>query len=113
MIYALFIDDERFPENVTWEVAGEPFRYDFDVIARNMEQVQEAVHSYGFPSYVSFDHDLGKNEPTGKDIANWLIHQDLEHGDMPEDFAFSVHSMNPVGAENIMRLLTNYMEFKS
>lgn len=112
MTWNLFIDDERNPGDVTW---GSPELYwQFPwTIARNMRQVQSLVHEWQFPAFISFDHDLGDNEPTGKDIANWLIEYNLDHGTMPDDFAFYVHSRNPVGKANIEGLLNSYLEHRN
>lgn len=111
MTWNLFIDDERYPVNVTW---GSPEFYNqFPwTIARTMTQVQDLVHEWGFPSFISFDHDLGDGEPTGKDIANWLIEYDLDHRTMPPDFQFYVHSRNPVGKQNIESILKSYLEHR-
>ena len=110
MTWNLFIDDERFPSNVTW--GNETFYKQFPwTIARNMAQVQSLIKTYGFPDFISFDHDLTTNEPTGKDIANWLIEGDMDgvHR-IPDSFNFYVHSRNPVGKANIEGLLNSYLE---
>jgi len=113
MTWNLFIDDERMPQDVTW---GSPEFYSTFpwTIARNMKQVQSLTDMYGFPNFVSFDHDLGDNEPTGKDIANWMIEGDMDctHR-IPDDFQFYVHSRNPVGKANIEGLLNNYLGHKN
>jgi hypothetical protein len=78
------------------------------------------VLDHGFPDFISFDHDLSdahyggdySKEKTGYDFAKWLIEYDMDTNIMPEDFAFTVHSMNPVGARNIQRLLENYLRQK-
>ena len=108
MTWNLFIDDERLPEQVTW---GSPeFYWAFPwTIARNMKQVQSLINMYGFPDFVSLDHDLGTEEPTGHDIAKWFIEQDLDYGVMPTNFSFYTHSRNPVGKANIDGLLNNYL----
>lgn len=49
---------------------------------------------------VDFDHDLGERK-TGYDIAKWLI----DNGYIGK---FRIHSMNPVGANNIRQLLKHY-----
>lgn len=49
---------------------------------------------------VDFDHDLGERK-TGYDIAKWLI-------DNRYIGKFRIHSMNPVGANNIRQLLKHY-----
>ena len=50
---------------------------------------------------ISLDHDLGERK-SGYDIAKYIV----EH-QIPIDF-YSVHSMNPVGRENIVQLLNHY-----
>ena len=49
---------------------------------------------------ISFDHDLGPG-PSGYDFAVWLVEHKITG-------FFHVHSMNPVGANNIRQLLTHY-----
>lgn len=49
---------------------------------------------------MDFDHDLGERK-TGYDIAKWLI----DNGYIGK---FRIHSMNPVGANNIRQLLKHY-----
>lgn len=49
---------------------------------------------------VDFDHDLGEGK-TGYDVAKWLI-------DNSYIGKFRIHSMNPVGANNIRQLLKHY-----
>lgn len=98
MSYKLFIDDERFP-----------FVPDQWVIARSMFDVQLVIAKHGWPSFISFDHDLGEGQPSGKDIANWIVESDLSDNVLPDDFEFTVHSMNPVGGNNISGLLRQYL----
>ena len=49
---------------------------------------------------LELDHDLGE-EKTGYDFAKWLIEQSYIG-------KFRIHSMNPVGANNIRQLLKHY-----
>lgn len=49
---------------------------------------------------ISFDHDLGTDK-TGYDFAKWLVEHYVTG-------YFTVHSMNPVGRENIRQLLNHY-----
>ncbi|KAJ31750.1 cyclic-phosphate processing receiver domain-containing protein [Sulfitobacter pontiacus] len=110
MSYPLFIDDERDPpaDRQQWR------------IGRNLREVALIIKELGPPNFISFDHDLGENEPTGYDIAKKLVAGDLgelagndfERG-LPTDFSFYVHSQNPVGAENIRTLLVNYLTFRN
>jgi len=111
MIWNLFIDDERMPTDVTW--GNETFYSVYPwTIARSLNEVQELIGKQGFPDFVSLDHDLGDGEPTGHDIAKWLIKYDLDTGTMPPDFQYYTHSRNPVGKANIDGLLSNYLNFR-
>ena len=77
----------------------------------------ERVYSYtefvaylehkGLPDFISFDHDLGE-EFSGYDCAKYLVDYCLDHQLSLPDFV--VHSQNPVGKENIERLLNNFKE---
>lgn len=122
MTYKLFIDDERFPvgrlpklKSFLAKSSLKLFGYDifnFFIIARNYDQVKNIVEKYGIPSYISFDHDLGE-EKTGYDIVNFLIEQDLDGSNhFPSKFDFYVHSQNPIGKQNIEKLLNSYIQFK-
>lgn len=51
--------------------------------------------------YLSLDHDLGLSK-TGYDIAKFIVENQISID------GFTVHSMNPVGAKNIVELLTHY-----
>lgn len=105
----IFIDDERFPtanHDNSW------------VILRSFNQVMEYLDQLKkdtdiLPDYISFDHDLGEDQPSGYDIAKKLVELDMD-GIMlfPDNFAWTVHSMNPVGKENIDLFLRSYMEFR-
>lgn len=100
--WALFIDDERFPPSSSFDIDWR--------IARSVDEAKDLINRYGCPAYISFDHDLGDKQPTGKDLADWLVEKDLdEPGFLPTNFTFAVHSMNPIGAKNIEGLLTQYL----
>ena len=118
MTWNLFIDDERNPEDVTWAPwqVREKYRNEEWVVARNMWEVQSQMISHGaFPSFVSFDHDLGENQPSGHEIAKYMVDVDMmkETTGIPENFDFYVHSKNVVGAKNIKSYLENYLVFKN
>jgi hypothetical protein len=102
MSYKIFIDDEREP----------PGNREDWVVCRTVAQAQHLVNRQGFPSFVSFDHDLGYNVPSGMDFAKWLVEMDIKHKLMEPDFDFYVHSQNPVGKANIEGLLRQYMQFR-
>jgi hypothetical protein len=112
MTYFLFIDDERNPIDVTWGTWQDQALYrDGEwIIARNWFEVLEIVVSFGLPSMISFDHDLGENEKTGYEIAQKLCDMIMDGIDLPENFEFRVHSKNPVGAENIRNYMNNFLK---
>ena len=96
----IFLDDERYP--VDEEL----------IIARTVQDAINLVHQHGYPSFVSFDNDLGFGEPEGWEFAEWLIQHDLNTNSMPEEFSFYVHSQNPVRRDNIVARLERYIEYK-
>lgn len=121
MSYRLFLDDERKPSQVKWvEMPLGPW-----VIVRDYATFVDYITKNGIPSYVSYDHDLGHSayvefnraytsdkkfhyenvkEKTGYDAAKWLVEKCMnERLDFPE---YQVHSLNPIGKENII----NYIE---
>ncbi len=102
MSYNMFIDDERFPpaNNQQWK------------ICRSFDQVKEVIKEHGFPKHISFDHDLGDQQPTGYDIAKWMVECDLDQRVIPDDLSFYVHSQNPIGKRNIEALLINYLDHR-
>ena len=90
----IYIDDMRQPfiHNAIWVKS-----YDEAVAA-----MRNAVEVMNMPITltIDFDHDLGE-EKTGYDFAKWLIEQKYIG-------KFRIHSMNPVGANNIRQLLKHY-----
>lgn len=103
-IYKMFVDDLRMPIDDTW------------IIVRTYHEAINVMKHCGCPIVISFDHDLGLEDDgseakSGKDVANWLVEQDLDYpGFIPDDFKFIVHSANPVGKRNIEELLNNYLK---
>lgn len=51
---------------------------------------------------IYLDHDLGWYEPTGKDFVNYMIKNKI-----PAKLVIC-HSMNPVGRENMVSMLSSY-----
>jgi hypothetical protein len=100
----IFLDDERFPptDGRKW------------LIARSVAEAQALVIAHGFPARVSFDNDLGDNQPEGWRFAQWLIDRDLEANQtlMADNFEFFAHSRNPVRQQDIMVRLTRYIDYK-
>jgi hypothetical protein len=87
-------------------------------IVRDYWEAISFVEKNGIPNFIAFDHDLGfsfehTEMKTGFDFANWLVESELDGKFFfPEDFDFSVHSYNPVGARKIISLLENYFKHK-
>lgn len=93
MTYKLFIDDERNPVTDDW------------VIARTSQEACEIVWNRGIPNEIAFDHDLG-GEDTTRVFLNWFLHLIIDFREkLPEDFKWSVHSQNPIGAKFIKEFM--------
>jgi hypothetical protein len=103
MSYNLFLDDVRKAPYETW------------ITVSSYIEFCEYITEHGVPLGISFDHDLGgkgRNPKTGYDCVKWLVGEDLDGRLSIEGMEWSVHSMNPVGARNIRKYLTNYIEAK-
>lgn len=100
MIWKLFIDDERDPVTDGW------------VVIRTAEEAIKYIEENGMPIEIAFDHDLGWGM-SGHDFAKWIVEYDLDNDVIDVDnFIFTVHSMNPIGAGNIMDTLYGYLDHK-
>jgi len=100
----VFLDDERpVPDGFgfSWRSFGEAIHW---------------MSTYGCPTFISFDHDLG-NEilpeffRSGMDVVKWMVEKDIEMNGkfIPKEFDFAVHSANPTGATNIASYLEQYL----
>ena len=118
--YNLFLDDERLPHNVTWVNLPESQHY---TIARNYNEFVDLITLRGIPRFVSYDHDLADShyghglrgdqipydsykEKTGYDCAKWLVNECMIKG--VKHPPYIVHSMNPVGKQNIISYVESY-----
>jgi len=125
MTYKLYLDDHRIPEQSYDRTKRKVYLEDW-VVVRNYKEFVDVVSAAGLPSVVSFDHDLHeehmlyffengghKNPPnplnanfkekTGYDCALWLIEYCEKHNlKLPECM---VHSVNPIGSNNIANLI--------
>ena len=120
--YYLFLDDERYPKQVTW-VNLPLVEW---VIVRNYNEFVQKIEEDGMPVFISFDHDLADEhynkamyenreynklyksfkEKTGMDCARWLVNYCLDN-DL-KMCNYQAHTMNPVGKQNIESLLNNF-----
>jgi len=109
----LWLDDIRDPRTFPW-LNNHYIRYaDTVVWVKTFDQFVEYIKAHGFPSVISFDHDLAdpKHDGSGYACAKWLVEYCQDHDlDLPE---YGVHSANPVGAENIHTLLHSYTRHQS
>jgi hypothetical protein len=110
----IFLDDERSPEDVTWLTLPSVDR-DRWHIARNIDEFRTYLDFHLVEiKHISFDHDLGlmhygndySDERTGFHCAKLLVERCMDENiPLP---SYAVHSMNPVGRENIMSYLDNF-----
>lgn len=97
--WKLFIDDVRMPHARDY------------IIARNSYDAIWMLESYGHPIAIAFDHDLGGND-TAMTVVNWLWQVVVNEGfKLPDNFTFTVHSANPVGAYNIRNRMNDIVKF--
>lgn len=104
MRWKLFLDDVRYPPDKEFVAHGNEW-----VVARSYDDAVWCIENYGIPYHISFDHDLasehyiiGGGEKDGYQFAKWFSdYVLLGEYDLPEDFSYNVHSMNPVGSKRI------------
>lgn len=101
--YVVWLDDERPISKRIREKFQDTHRF---VICKNFNQAQlwlreiEAFE-FGVEIIVCFDHDLG-GVKTGYDLAKWIVENEVKLA------GYEVHTMNPVGRQNITQLLDRY-----
>lgn len=101
----LFLDDKREPPNdgQDWVVVRSVHDASVQALAAYMNDIPL--------EFISFDNDLGENQPEGRHFANWLVEKDMEYpGFLPGYFDFYVHSQNPVARAYIEDYLGSYLE---
>jgi len=100
-IWHLFLDDERSPYDALFADGNTQ-------TARSSEEAKEMVEKWGLPETMSLDHDLGGDD-TGHKFLWWLINGHIDElWDLNSVELVQVHSRNPVGAENIMKLWNGF-----
>lgn len=124
-MYKLFLDDVRVPNDVATYIYPTSLRLLYElnewVVVRSYREFVEYIQLHGLPGIVSFDHDLGflpqgsgsegVSDESGYDCAKWLVtHCITNKLDLPD---FLVHSMNPIGAKNIIAYLENFQKFQN
>lgn len=123
----LYLDDNRTPRVTSLD------NYDISwTIVRNYTDFTAHINVHGIPDLISFDHDLAdehmlhlirqagrpshlmtidynKLERTGYHCAKWLCNYCLDN-DKRLPKILTVHSANPVGSDNIITYLNNYIK---
>jgi len=126
-MYNLFLDDDRSrsPAKVSGWMPEKVMPLYHDYIwyrVYNYEEFVKAIEEKGLPAMVSFDHDLAHEhyvtegepydeykEKTGYHAMQWMIDYIIEHSSKPPKVL--VHSLNPVGRDNIANLFDNFLKF--
>ena len=99
-----WLDDERDPK----VFLPERKRSDTVIWIKDYKTFKNRIIEYLLPDVIWFDHDLGEGK-TGKDCADFLVDYCLDCGQpLPE---YHSQSQNPVGKENIIKLLDSYNNF--
>lgn len=119
--YNLFLDDIRIPTQVTWVDIPKDQHYS---VVRNYQEFVDLITLQGLPKFVTYDHDLSDChygfvdlnnneipydayvEKTGYDCAKWLVNYCMKNGVKHPPYV--VHSMNPVGKQNIISYVESY-----
>lgn len=102
----MYLDDLRTPTE------------EYDFIARSYDEAIDIITRCGIPDFISFDHDLGIDKKgellkTGYDLAKWIIDADIDGFiEITCEFTYKVHSQNPVGRQNIISIMENYLGYK-
>lgn len=132
----LFLDDFRDPYdcvNYMYARTTESHLYGESdwIVVRDAKEFEEYINTNGLPDLISFDHDLAldhyapaedvdynqwlleqhSKEKTGYDCAKFLANYCIEHKLLLPKYL--VHSMNPVGTENINKYLGSFVNFQT
>lgn len=109
MNHYIYIDDNR--EDNTWFNQHLSRAEWYSYICRNYEQTIYFINfirenDIDAHFFLDLDHDLGEIDdslaPSGYDICKWVVENHIPL------VGFHIHSMNPVGRENMRQLLTHY-----
>lgn len=112
----LWLDDLRDPSEPQWAEYIEKRFKDIEKVVwvKNYSEFASFIDNGPMPRFISFDHDLGIDsdgvERNGYDCAKHLVDTLMlfKSSAIPD---CDVHSANPVGAENILKLIENYKYF--
>ena len=96
MTIYIWVDDIRKPHGYKTEQTVWAKTYESAIILLNT-----FCHNSRFEVVLDPDHDLG-TEKSGYDVCKYIVENQLPVA------GFHIHSMNPVGVENMRQLLTHY-----
>jgi len=85
-----------------------PMPKGFDHHCKDAQSCMDLIDT-GVVTFISFDYDLGENSATGYAVACHIA--SLAYNDLIGEIQYEVHSMNPVGDENIKRVMRNANEY--
>ena len=102
----LFLDDERYPDEVFWITYKHYHGMDFTIVRTSLD-FRFAIEQKEYFDVISFDNDLGE-ETEGYDLMNWYINQYLD-GNIPKlPSKFILHTQNGVVRSRMQSLLDNF-----
>jgi hypothetical protein len=125
----LWLDDIRNPLDSNW-LTYSPIQQPFQTVwVKSYQEFTNWIKFNGLPDAICFDHDLGmevalnaresgmskrkarllkQEEKTGYHCAKWLVDYCLDNNcKLP---LYNIQSANPVGKENIDKLLQNFIQ---
>lgn len=88
----LFIDDIRNPPSTDY------------VVVRSTNEAIAHIVTNGWPTFISFDHDLGEDD-TSMVFLRRLVNEVWTNQPVP---MYTVHSANPVGSKNIVSFMESW-----
>ena len=104
----LWLDDYRDPRKNDWMVFSPIGKTNNIVWVKSYKEFTQHIDNNSLPDGICFDHDLGE-EKTGYDCAKWLVNYCMNNNlQLP---VYAIQSANPVGKENIDKLLTNFNKY--
>ena len=112
MIKGLFLDDERYPEDVTWVEYPNNVEW---VIARTHYDFMDELKNSSF-DIISFDHDIQCFDITGGEITGYMCLQWYIHSIMNGELAILpdcvFHTKNPIGECNMVSYYNNFKKYQ-
>ena len=98
----IWLDDERIISDRWLTAIGYPEICEI-LMCKTAEHCIEWLtkHANEYHIWIAFDHDLGAGM-TGYDVAKYIVKNQIAIE------GFTCHSMNPVGAKNIIDLMIHY-----